>query len=365
MNKVAYILGSLNRGGAETLLLDVFQNANLAPYQFIGIHRAEGVYQQAFYQTKVPLFYLSPRKIGIIRYISNLRRVLKNEHITIVHAQQAIDCIYCFFATFGLPIKVILTFHGFNYSKHWWNHIRYRLAIIMADKLCFVSNYQKNYYCHRYGIDSRKCTVVYNGIGQTKFDVVYGLPDFLSNHHDKVSLAMVGNFGSVRSQQIIIQAFALLKDRLPDVQMYFVGQRLPAEPYRFDNCQQLIDKYNLGDCVHLVGGRSDVPAILQHIDGFIYSSDHDTFGIAVIEALMNGLPVIVNDWAVMKEITHDGEWATLFRTGDPQDCADKIKDLIDHLPLRQSAAQRIAADVRREYSIEKHIEQLNKIYNQI
>lgn len=37
--KVAYLLGSLNRGGTETLLLDVFRSADKAPFSFVGIHR--------------------------------------------------------------------------------------------------------------------------------------------------------------------------------------------------------------------------------------------------------------------------------------------------------------------------------------
>ena len=46
--KIAYMLGSLNRGGMETLLLDVFKNARIAEYSFIGIHRKGGKYQPDF-----------------------------------------------------------------------------------------------------------------------------------------------------------------------------------------------------------------------------------------------------------------------------------------------------------------------------
>jgi len=47
--KVAYLLGSLNRGGTETLLLDVFSNADKASYEMIGIYRKDGAYRNDFY----------------------------------------------------------------------------------------------------------------------------------------------------------------------------------------------------------------------------------------------------------------------------------------------------------------------------
>ena len=49
--KVAYLLGSLNRGGTETLVLDVFKKASQAPFQVVGIHRKGGAYLPGFKAT--------------------------------------------------------------------------------------------------------------------------------------------------------------------------------------------------------------------------------------------------------------------------------------------------------------------------
>jgi len=115
--------------------------------------------------------------------------------------------------------------------------------------------------------------------------------------------------------------------------------------------------------------RQDVPELLMQMDGFVYSSVSDTFGIAVVEAMAAGLPVIVNDWEVMREITNDGAWATLYRSNDAEDCADKIDKLIHELRTnREQVMQRcesIAHEVRAKFSIENHIRQLEQIYNSL
>ena len=98
------------------------------------------------------------------------------------------------------------------------------------------------------------------------------------------------------------------------------------------------------------------------MDLFFYATEHDTFGIAVIEALASGLPVLVNDWDVMKEITCEGKYATLFRTDDIEDCLDRIRSFAGMRADARKITPETMEAVRNRYSIEKHILELNELY---
>lgn len=357
--KVAYLLGSLNRGGAETLLLDVFRNADKARYDFIGIHRHGGAYENDFYVTGQTMCHLQPKRLGLIRYLIKLRHILKNENVTIAHAQMAIDAIYAKLATWGLHIKVVLTFHGFDIGAGWLTKLRNRLAIRCADKMCFVSEYEKQYYEQRYPIGN-KGAVVYNGIDFDKVEQCI-MHNAQCTENYGVKLCCVGSFGAGRSQMVICKALKVLKDRGVELDFFFIGGRRSSEPNVYDECFDYCQEHHLTN-VHFMGTRNDVYTLERMMDGFVYSTVHDTFGIAVVEAMAAGLPVIVNDWAVMKEITKNGQWATLFKTENAEDCADKIEDLLNHLEECKTQAQIVAKEVRKEYSIEKHIARLEQIY---
>ena len=169
--KVAYLLGSLNRGGTETLLLDVFRSADKAPFSFVGIHRKGGAYRDDFYATQPVFLQCAPMHHNILSYIRRLRKCLQEQQVTIVHAQQYIDALYAKLATWGTGIKVVETFHGYDYGTTRWEKILIQLSIRWSDAVCFVSHTQREYYRQHYAFGKEdKTHVVYNGIDFSKLD---------------------------------------------------------------------------------------------------------------------------------------------------------------------------------------------------
>ncbi len=395
--KVAYLLGSLNRGGTETLLYDLFKRHKSVPYEMLCIHRKSGAYKEEYYQTGIAIFQLGPTQGQYISYLRKLRALLLREKVTHVHAQQYIDGLYAHLACIGTNIQVIETFHGYDFDEGRLGRMMIRQSIRWADKVCFVSESEKNYYLQRYGLkdELQKYFVVYNGINFEKLDRQTEDPQLprknrpakagdsnsrasaneslLSqfadaeignvSHSEMLKLAMVGNFVSGRSQSSLRQFLLDLHNAGVVYDFYFVGKKNEQEPWRYDDCVQFCKEHHL-DEVHFLGARSDVPAILQQLDAFIYATDHDTFGIAVIEAIAAAIPTFVNDWEVMVEITQNGELATVYKTSDTQDLMAKFMHFVEHREEYKAKAVENAKEVRRLYSIEAHIARLKKVYIQ-
>ena len=358
--KVAYLIGSLNRGGAETLLLDIFRNSKKAPFQMICVHRKGGAYQDNFYAAGPKMIQCAPQRFGYIRYLLQLRSVLKTEGITIVHAQHWLDSIYAKIATIGLPIRVAVTLHGYFPLSGLTGRLC-RISIRIADEVCFVSKYEQDWYRQRMCISDSKCHVIYNGVDFDKIiDSKMEIGDFTKKHDGKLRLCMVGNFVRVRDHITLFKAFRLLNVRgVNNYDFYFIGKQVEEQGDIYDVCEQIVKENNMTN-VHFMGGRGDVSSLLKAMDGFVYSTDHDTFGIAVVEAMAAGLPVVVNDYAVMKEVC--GDAVAYFKSKDVEDCADKIESLLAGLPQRKKVAQKNADVLKKKYSIEAYLARLNEVY---
>lgn len=367
--KIAYLIGSLNRGGAETLLLDIFRHSKNAPFEMSLIHRNGGTYLNEF-DLLGQIYQVSPRGMHIISYWLRLRRIIKSEGITIIHAHYWLDVIYAWMATIGLHLPIVYTFHGYMGAEaNWKIGLRYKMAIGMADRLCFVSAFEKERYEKRYGkAVGRKGCVIYNGVDFEKIDKGCTLTKILPEQEKgNLKLCMVGSFNSVRNQMEIAQALRLLRQEgITNYDFYFVGSRYKGEEHWLDECVGFCQDNNMSN-VHFLGNRDDVPAILHQMNGYVYCSKNDTFGIAVVEALSIGLPIVVNDHPVMQEICDcAGKNVLFYQSGDIEDCAQKIRMLIQKIQNEKNLKDvcvQSSAKIRENYNIDRHIKRLYEIYN--
>lgn len=360
--KVAFLLGSLNRGGAESLVLDTLRKAEDAPFEMILIHRKSGSMQTDFYETGVKCIRCRSKISKPFGCIIELRRILKTECVDVIHTQQRIDAFLACFAIIGTKIKIVDTFHGFDTGYGLWSRFNVKFSSRHSDALAFVSQYEADHYKMKYKIPDEKVRVVYNGIDFSKMDDALEPENLPNSKKSALRMAMVGSFGPGRDQMTVCKFLKVLNDRNVPFDFYFVGGKNSERPELFENCENYCKENEIGDDVHFVGVRKDVPSILKTMDAFIYSTEHDTFGIAVVEAIASGLPVFVNDWGVMKEISNNGAWATLYETKNVEDLCAKFMDFVKHQLEYKEKAKNNAITVRNEYSIERFADKLWKMY---
>lgn len=363
--KVAYLLGSLSRGGTETLLLDIFRNPEKASYSFIGIHRKGGDLESDFQKSNSSFFHLSPKFPFDPFYLYRLRRLLNKNDIAIVHAQQSIDALYAVLALLGTSVKVIQTFHGYDigYGLYARAILKWSMKIVALN--LFVSRTQQNYYQQKYSLKDDQCEVVYNGVSFEKLNHYERMPIRAEFSIDESSLLLgtVGNFVVGRDQYTICRFLKLLKEKGIKYKFLFVGKASNNALYR--PCVDYCHENDLDENVIFVGSRTDVPNILHQLDAFVYASDHDTFGIAVIEAIAAGVPTFVNDWGVMREITNDGKYATLYKTKDIHDLLVRFMTYLDQKDIYREKSKVLASEIREKFSIETHLNKLYSVYKSI
>ena len=355
--KVAFFLGGLRRGGAESLVYDICRKRADAPFVCCVLYRKDDDFSEAFKATGAELIQVK-RTGNMLKYMRALRKAVLDNHIDIVHAQTASNAMVSILALLFTRVKVVTTFHGFSFSNApWW----YRKLVYGSSKrVVCVSEYEKRHYESKWKLPAdNKLRVVYNGIDFSKLDNPQ--PDIanpVTVDKDVVNMVMVGSFIEGRAQLFVCRVLHRLDQQGIPFHMYFAGRRDEAEPWRYDDCVADCKENGLTDKVSFLGNRTDIPWLLRQMDLFFYATDHDTFGIAVIEAVASGLPVVVNDWEVMKEITRNGEWATLFQTGNEEDCVSKIREWTERRPEAPAEA------VRNSFNIENHIQALNRIYEE-
>lgn len=366
--KITYLLGSLDRGGTETLLLDVFKNASKNNLIATCLYRKSGELEQSFLNSGLEIFKLAVGK-NFIAYLFKLRQYLLKNNTTIVHAQQPIDAFFAYFACIGTNIKIMLSLHGYDFNETKISKFILKFIIKRSDLNIYVSDTQRRYYVNKYSLKQETQEVVYNGISFEKFNATKNDNQNLRNEFllkpETILIASIGSFNEVRDQLTLCRFANELKIEGVDFKLLLVGKRIDSCSHFYDNCVDYCTKHNLQENVIFTGVRNDVPQILNQVDSFVYATDHDTFGIAVVEAIAVGIPVFVNDWDVMNEITVNGKLANLYKTKDEKDLVRKFMLFLQDKSNYKAKALKSVEIIRNTYNIETHISKLQKIYNSL
>lgn len=366
--RVAHVLGALDIGGLEILELDLFKNADYANFELIGIHRKKGALYQSFKQTGISLHHLRPKHWGDIFYLFRLRQLFVKEKITIAHCHQTIDALLVWLAVLGLRTRVVVTMHSNGYGTGRVSRLIEYFLFRQLDKVFFVSDFTRSVYLKRLRLNlCERYKVLYNGVDFQKFKPKKSL-DLRKEtgiNTDTLLMGMVGNFTSGRDHLIVCKFIHLFSQLDTPFHFIFVGKMIKENPKYFLDCKRYCSEHNLLRNVTFAGSRDDVPAILSELDLFIYASEHDTFGIAVIEAMYAGIPVFVNDWPVMLEITDNGTYSTVFESKNETDLLAKVRKYIANPGPFIYKQKRGVEFVKRKYSIQAHIDNLSELYRKI
>lgn len=153
-----------------------------------------------------------------------------------------------------------------------------------------------------------------------------------------LTLGTVKTLAPAYGIDLLLQAFAVLRQRLPAaaLRLRLVG----GGPQRAE-LLALAQALGLGDTVEFIGpvDHAEVPAQLRLLDIYVAPSRHESFGVAVIEAMACGLPVVVSDAGGLPEVVQAGVSGLVVPVGDVAALADALAALVVDAGLRRRLAQ--------------------------
>lgn len=227
--------------------------------------------------------------------------------------------------------KIIYVVHGFHFqrgyriSKNIYYYVekflsRYTDVIIVVNNADF--NTVKN--------DFKKKDVYYiNGVG------VKIKPSLKPNYLNKLNfkLVSIGELNRNKNHELVIRALMLLSD---EVDVYY---DIYGTGPLYNRLHRLIDKFDLRGRVRLMGYSTNISQELQNYDCFIFPSYREGLGIAALEAMASGLPVIASINAGTIEYISNEISGLFFEQKNPRSLSDTITRLINDQELYKNLSK--------------------------
>jgi glycosyltransferase involved in cell wall biosynthesis len=215
----------------------------------------------------------------------------------------------------------------------------------------FVSESIKNHWKVK---DVSKNSVVYNGI----FDSTKKL-NFQKeiNPENKVKIGILGAIFPGKGQDIAIKGFAKLQEKIANSYLMIYGDVIDLEYGKY--LQRLVHELNIEDKVFFKGFFGEKHLIYQDIDVLLNCAKMEGFGRTVVEAMINGIPVIANASGGILEII-DANINGLLFNGSSEDLASALIKLLSDKNLYRFLSEN-GLHKAEKFSIDDYVNSIDTI----
>ncbi len=295
-----------------------------------------------------PLFEHPPYALALAVALHDAAR---KEELDLVHMHYAIPhAASAYLAKQMLaperPLKIVTTLHGTDITLvglHPSFHEITRFSILESDGLTAVSEYLRDETVRDFSVPRDRIEVIPNFI-----DTEVWRPDREPCHRAKLApggekiVMHISNFRSLKRVQDVVEVFARVNREVPS-RLVFVGDG-PDRPRALKRAAEL----GVGDRVVFLGKHASVHELLSCADLFLLPSETESFGLAALEAMACGAPVIASRVGGLPEVIDDGVTGFLFDVGAIEEMAEAGARLLtdDTLHAEMSAAGRRVAETR-------------------
>ena len=302
------------------------------------------------------------------RAIWNLARFMRRNRVDIVHTHlRWSNVLGRLAAVISRTPCVVTTLHHLDYtywpamsiSARLWKAIDLLTAIAINDGLVAVSEAVRRDYVRR--IAPRRVALIYNYLDIAAFgqpvETRAAARHALGWCDEDFVLLAVGRLAPEKGHAYLVRAMAEILQTIPHARLVLVGDGPQDGPLK-----ALADELGIAHRLSALGSRRDIRRLLTGSDLFVFPSTGEAFGIAVIEAMAVGLPIITTNVDGLAEIVRDGQDGLLVPHADAGALTAAVVKLFEDVPLRQALALEARAAVGRRFSVKVVLPQLEDLY---
>jgi glycosyltransferase involved in cell wall biosynthesis len=305
--RVLHVVVNMNRGGAETLLMNLYRNIDRSKVQFDFLTCKEGVFDDEIKELG-GIIYRIPyiTDVGHFGYVKALNQFFStNNDYKIVHAHMdKMSGLVLRAAKYNnIPVRIA---HSHNTSSEGSLPAKiYKWYAGQSLKRSTTHQFACSEAAAQWLFDgkSNNVEILKNGIELEQFIYSPIIRDEvraeLQLAKDRFVVGHVGRFNQQKNHLYLVELFAQLSVELPESILVLIGDG-PLRP----QIEQKVKELDLVDKVKLLGIRSDINRLLQGVDVFVFPSFHEGLPVTLIEAQGAGLPCVISD-VITREVDMD------------------------------------------------------------
>jgi N-acetyl-alpha-D-glucosaminyl L-malate synthase BshA len=334
-----------------------------SPFRLRGYAERVFFHQVETRMGRYPLFDHYPYTLALA---SKQHEVVLREKLKVLHVHYAIPhATTAYLAREMLngewPLRVITTLHGTDITLVGQESSFYgitKFSIEQSDAVSAVSTYLRDETYRAFGCGNCDVKVIPNFVNLEEYRPGDpGCREGLVAEGHKL-ITHVSNFREVKRVKDVIRVFARIRRALPAT-LIMIGDG----PDRVD-AEREARELEVGSDVRFLGRIDPVASVLQASDLFILPSQTESFGLAALEAMACGSPVVASRAGGLPEVIDDGVNGILEPVGSVEAMGRRAVELLRE-PERHAAMRAAAIAKAQQFSAARIVPMYEALYQQV
>jgi glycosyltransferase involved in cell wall biosynthesis len=362
MLRIAQLIESDGPGGAEQVVADLavdLQESGAQSIVFLPA-RGEGWLARQLTGTGALVEYFDLNTPISPACARSLATAFRRQRIEVAHSHEFSMAVYGAWASRLAGVHHVITMHGSRYyAGRLQRRLALRAAIASSDRVVAVSHRLAEDMSRDLFVRRSRIEMIRNGVRRARARHTR-LREELGLRPDDRLLVAVGNLYAVKGHRYLIDAVALLSDRHPTLHVAIAG-RGGLETAITARAGEL----GVSGKTHLLGLRSDIPAVLAAADIFVLPSLSEGLPLALLEAMFAGRAIVASDVGEVGTALGHGDAGVLVAPGNPAALAAALDDLLTNPTRTRELGEHARRRAIAEYDVSQMVCRYRSIYEQL
>ena len=367
--RILQINSATNFGGGEKYLADLTRGLQICGHEIFVTLRQNAVWHEKLnHISDANILHLPLYNALDLQSAWKLAKFIEHEDIQIVHAHLARDYSIAALAVrlSRTKTRLVLTRHVLFPLNGLHKFLLPKNTIVIAVSSAVQNQVQKQ------KLVPQSCVkLIYNGVDTNYFAATvdnFNHSIFLERLKLPPNRRFVGMLGEItahKGQIDFVRAAALVAEQHEDVDFLIVGRDSSPEKKYQAELEKLINELNLANRVYLPGWCSDVAPVLCALEIFVSPSRVEPFGLAIVEAMAAGLPIVATASEGAQEILVDNETGRLVPISDNETMANAINYFLSDKKVRDDFGKKARMAAREKFELTRMVDETESLYKEV
>jgi len=366
INKIAFIVGTLSRGGIERQLYYMADNLIKIGYDINVLCLTEDEFwERKLIDLGVKIHHIENYSFKFLK-LNKIYKIIKDQKYDLLYSTHFYTNIAA--AIVGTILKIpsvtsvrndyffeekglgkIMTFFSLSFS-----------SITIANSRAAIINGQRRIKNHNWNL-------LYNCVDTNKFIRKKQKINESLAIEKNIKILIVARLTKEKRVDFFLKLIHDLKRKFGNekkIISYIAGSGRKNENLMHD-LVQMSKNFSLEDEMIFLGDVNDMPKLYNNSDILVLTSEHEGLPNCILEAMASGLPVIANNVGGVSELIINNVTGFLIEPFDKNDFLNKLKLLINDKKLRKRMGASGRIRVKKHFSIEKNIKKLTLVFKNL